>query len=839
MIANALLTDILFIGLGLFSPELPQMVEAAGRMAGGESKVEARMSPHGPLHYHWTNAAAGPGPDPRALLSSGRFDQVLMTESLPLVENLSRHETVDYIIRFRDLALRNNPDARVYLYESWPELKPGQMGDWRRSVAAGGLFWHAVINAVNEQPLAGSSTPPMRFIPLGQGLLALDDAIQAGRVPGLEGLDEVFADGRNLNGRGTYFAAMLFHAVLNNRDPTGLPVWLGRNRPATLDEAISTPMAEAMQRIALRVVREQSEPVSGLASAMRRAEAIIREARSDLWAPVMWQDSRDSYLTGVSRRGVAFNLTEINDWSTEQPFLDVFKTARPWFGHLPGQWGGFDDPELREAGYLDEDGWPRLVPPEVTHISTLILSGLDAGMISMAGRYVLRYEGEGRIEIEGRARDISYEPGRISFDYAPGPGSVLIHLRASDPENPVRDISVVRQDRIALADAGGLFNPDFLARLRGAELLRFMGWMRTNNSTMSHVRDLPEQEDYVWSTARGVPPEVMVALANELDLDPWFTLPHLAEDELVHEYARRVRDNLEPGRRAWVEFSNEIWNASFEQNRWAERKAIEEWGASGAAMQYGAYRAAQVADIWHEEFSPSAAGRLVRVVGTFTGWTGAENDMLMAPAWEQAAPDDWAPLAPRFDAYAITGYFHANLENPDRLALLRDTLEDSRIEAQRQAAGQGLKGPALEAYIDEHRFDLAIQRAIVELRAGALSGQPEGTVQWVIDKLFRHHNRAARKYDLDLVMYEGGTHVVASGPLLNDEELTRFLIALNYSPGMGDLYRQIMKGWRRYSDQPFNFYTAIGGPSEYGSWGNLRYLDDNNPRWDAISEAEE
>ncbi|MDB6176898.1 hypothetical protein PAF17_05180 [Paracoccus sp. Z330] len=840
MIGYALLTDILFIGLGLFAPELPQMVEAAGRMSGATTtRVEARLAPHGPLKFHWLNAAAGPGPDPRALLTSGRFDHVLMTETLPLIDNLDRHDSIEYAIRFRNLALRNNPNAQTYLYESWPELQSDRHGDWRRGVAAGGVFWRAVVKAVNEQPFAGSAAPPMRLIPMAQGLLELDDAIRAGRVPGLDALEQVFLDGHHLNGRGSYFAAMLLHAALSDEDPTGLPVWLGRNRPATLDEAITTPMAEAMQQIARRVIRDQNEPIAGLAAAMRRADAVVRETRSERRTQNLWQDPDASYLTGVERSGVAFNLSEINDWSAEQPFLDIFKTARPWVGHLPGQWGGFDAPELRAAGYLDEDGWPLRMPSEVTHISTMILSGLDAGMISMAGRYELRYRGDGRIELDGQARNVTYRPGHITFDYAPGQGTVLIHLRAINPNDPIHDISVVRQDRIALADAGRLFNPDFLARLRGAEMLRFMNWMRTNNSKMSLAEDLPEQEDYVWSTPRGVPPEVMVALANELDLDPWFTLPHLADDELVHEYARRVRDNLEPGRRAWIEFSNEIWNGSFEQNRWAERKAADEWGVEGAAMQYGAWRAAQVADIWNAEFAPSSAGRLVRVVGTFTGWTGAEDDMLMAPAWKQFDPDSWQPLARRFDAYAITGYFYANLEDPNRYALLESTLEASRAEARRRGAAQSLTGDELEAFVEDHRFDLAIRRVVTELRAGSLSGEPQGSVEWVIDELFRHHGRAARKYGLDLVMYEGGSHVVASGALADDEELTSFLVALNYAPGMGDLYRRLMRGWERFSDQPFNFYTAFGGPSRYGSWGVLRYLDDDNPRWRAISQERE
>lgn len=835
MIGFALLNDILFIGLGLFGPEMPQMVEAAGRMGGADTVVEARTGPQGPLDYQWLNAAAGPGADPRAALASGRIDQLLMTEVLPLEEHLAEHHSIEYATRFRNLALRGNPQAEAFVYEGWPVLPPGDRQGWRDAITASAPVWQAFVAAVNAEGRGAADAPPLRLIPLAQGLVALDLAIAAGQVPGLQDLGQIFRDGRQLNGRGTYFAAMLIHAALTGSDPAGLPVWLGRNRPATLEEAVTEPMAIAMQQIAWRVA--QAGP-GGDGAVLRQAQSLVNSTISDDSARLPWQDPDASYLTGVQRRGVAFNLSGISDWSSAQPFLDVFKTARPWFGHLPGQWGGFDEPEMRAAGYLDEHGWPLRMAPEITGMTTLILTGLDPRMISAAGRYVLRYRGNGRIELEGLARNISYETGRIAFDYAPGEGGVTIHLREIDPTDPLREISVVRQDRLALADAGQIFNPDFLARLRGAELLRFMDWMRTNNSRLVEPEDLPAPEDHIWSSARGVPPEVMVALANELDLDPWFTMPHLASDDLVRSYARRVRDHLEPGRRAWIEFSNEIWNWSFDQRQWADAQAQAAWGVPAAGMQYGAYRAAQVADIWAEEFAPSANGRLVRVVSTFGGAPGAEDEMLNAPAWKAADPEGWHPLADHFDAYAVTGYFHANLQDPQRLAMLRSAIAGSRQEAEEEADRRRLTGPARESYVRKHRFDRAIEQAVIELRAGSLSGQPEGSVQWVIDRLFRYHRRAASRYGLDLAMYEGGSHVVAPPAEAEDEELTAFLIALNYSPGMGNLYRRLMAGWRKVSDQPFTFYTAIDTPSQHGSWGTLRYLDDDNPRWDAVAGTE-
>lgn len=840
MIGFALLNDILFIGLGLFGPEMPRMVEAAGRMGGGDTVVEVRAGPQGPLDYQWLNAAAGPGTDPRAVLASGRIDQLVMTEALPLEKRLVDNQTVEYATRFRDLALRGNPAAQTFLYEGWPVLTPGDHRDWRAAIAASAPVWQALVAAVNRQGGHGDAAPQMRLIPLAQGLAALDDEIAAGAVPGLDDMSQIFGDGQRLSGRGTYFAAMLIHAALGDADPLGLPVWLGRSRAATLDEAVTEPMAAALQRIAWRVVRSAQDAPEPGGRLMRDAVQLVNSTIQEDQPHLIWQDADASYLTGVQRPGVGFNLAGINDWMPSQPFLDVFKTARPWTGHLPGQWGGVDEAQLRADGHLDAHGWPLRMAPEITHMTTLILTGINPDMISASGRYVLRYKGQGSIQVEGRlARNVTHEDGWIAFDYLPGEGSVSIHVTRIDPADPLRDISVVRQDRLALADAGQIFNPDFLARLRGAELLRFMDWMSTNNSRLVTPDEIPDVADYVWSSARGVPPEVIVALANELDLDPWFTMPHLANDDFVRSYARRVRDNLEPGRRAWVEFSNEVWNWTFDQRQWADAEAEAAWGVPGAGMQYGAYRAAQVADIWAEEFAPSASARLVRVVSTFTGATGAEDEMLAAPAWKAADPEGWRPLAGHFDAYGVTGYFHAPFGDPDWLAGLRRRMAESRRLAEVEADRRGLAGAARDGYVRDHRFDDVIPRLLAELRGARLVGQREGSVQWVIDSLFRHHSRAAARLGLELVMYEGGNHVVAPPTEYDDEELTALLIALNYSPGMAPLYRQLVAGWQRYSDQPFNFFTAIEAPSQYGSWGALRYLDDDNPRWHAIAGPEE
>src|SRR5690606_7033388 len=125
--------------------------------------------------------------------------------------------------------------------------------------------------------------------------------------------------------------------------------------------------------------------------------------------------------------------------------------------------------------------------------------------------------------------DVRYAPGEVRFDFTPGPGYVDIRIQRTDPADPVRAITVVREDRIAAFDAGALFNPEWLALLDGFSALRFMDWMLTNNSTQSAWANRPRPGDYSFAE-NGVALEYMIALANELKADPWFSIPHLADD---------------------------------------------------------------------------------------------------------------------------------------------------------------------------------------------------------------------------------------------------------------------------------------------------------------------
>jgi hypothetical protein len=310
-----------------------------------------------------------------------------------------------------------------------------------------------------------------------------------------------------------------------------------------------------------------------------------------------------------------------------------------------------------------------------------------------------------------------------------------------------------------------------------------------------------------------VPVEVQVALANELAADPWFTIPHKAEDALVREMAEVAARDLAAGLTAHVEYSNEVWNWQFAQARWAEEQGRARWGQDGTWLQYYGLRAAEVARIWRAVFA-ARPDSLRTVIATQTGAPGVEAQILDAPLVQGEGKP---PPHEAFDAYAVTGYFAALLGSEEKAPMVRHWLEEARAA-------------------DPFRpFEAALPRAAAELQGGAESDNPEDTLDRLLGEVLPYHAGVAARYGLELMMYEGGTHVVGMGPVVDDPEMTEFFKALNYSPQMGALYARLLEGWASISDAPFMAFVDIYAPNKWGSWGALRHLGDDNPRWQALA----
>jgi len=335
-----------------------------------------------------------------------------------------------------------------------------------------------------------------------------------------------------------------------------------------------------------------------------------------------------------------------------------------------------------------------------------------------------------------------------------------------------------------------------------------MDWMTTNGSPQKDWADRPTLDDSTWAR-KGAPVEAMVALANETGTSPWFTIPHQATDEYIANFAAYVRDHLDPKLKAYVEYSNEVWNWQFPQAYYAVAQAQARWGdrliGNAGWKQWYGMRSAQTADLWKATFG-AEKDRVVSVITTQTAWKGLEDPILTTPSW---VAEGHAPAWKSFDAYSVSGYFGGNLGSAENTATIKSWMTDT-----------------------DGGFGKALQQLSV---GGLLPGDNQFSVADTI-KSFQYHADVAQKYGLNMVAYEGGQHLVGVGGVENDPELANFLVELNRRPEMQGLYTQLLDGWKQSGGTLFNHFVDVSTPGKWGSWGSLESITQpTSPKYAALT----
>jgi hypothetical protein len=723
------------------------------------------------------------------------------------------------------------PGTPVYIYEGWAEMAgvargfPPSRRGLRRYHAFNTGDYHDWYETLRDDLRAEQPEADVRLIPVARIL-----GVLLGRGGPLEDMpaEALYVDDAPHGTPSLYFlAAMITYAAIYEAPPPA-----GYEPPESLhpDVVAAYPaLASAIwDAVSGAGIFEEAAARPSAPDDTRTAEADAADDAAPAAEDPLPPRGRVALPEGGARPeglpALAMNINGISDWSTQHPFIDRMKSARQWVGHLPGQWGGVTIEELRAEGVLDPDGWPLRIPERVERLESLLLTDQPEEATHLRGTYIVTWKGEGDLKLTGRAQRVRYGDHEAEFDYSPGEGAVGIALGATDPDDPIRDIHVIREDQRDLHEAGVIFNPAWIETVHDLRSIRFMDWMVTNGSPVQGWDDRPRTSDFSY-TSWGVPLEVMLALANQIGVDPWFTMPHQADDAYIRRFAEAVRDGLDPRLKAHVEYSNEVWNFIFPQAEWAQAQADALWGRSEAGwMQYYGLRAAQVMTIWSDVFGDEVADRLVRVVATHTGWPGLEENILVAPlAYLQLG---YAP-AEVFDAYAVTGYFGYEMGGEEMAPQMDDWLERSEAQARAEGERQGLRRVALREYVRAHRYEAAVAPVALALL--------EGSLRELTDEIFPYQAAVAEASDLRLVMYEGGTHLTAQLPRVNDERLTGFFEYFNYTPEMAKLYETLLTGYVAAGGTLFNGFVDVAQPSKWGSWGALRHLQDDNPRWDMLA----
>ena len=492
------------------------------------------------------------------------------------------------------------------------------------------------------------------------------------------------------------------------------------------------------------------------------------------------------------------NLNGINDWSTQVPFIDRFKSSRQWITQTDGVWNTKENHLLD----LDENGWVKSLPaledvPQYNYVST-IFTNLDQG------RYIVLYDGEGEIQYSNQAIDqASSIDGRDVINIGSNQ-SLTITIAETDPNQTVdylRNIRLIPEAYESRYETE-TFNPTFLETTQPYHTLRFMDWMKTNHSTQGEWSERPTLEDSTWSTL-GAPVEVMVELANTLDVDPWFTMPHMATDEYVTNFATYVRDNLEPERTVYVEYSNEVWNWQFTQARWVDQQAKNDPNFNGNWMNWFGKRTTEITEIWDQVFEET--GQKERVMGVMAAQAANRWTAQQALNYDSWSTENKTHADYGIDAIAIAPYFGGYL-------------------------GKNSNQAEVETWTLDQLFDELTQGGVIS------DGPTGGALQKAYDNMANYADLAQQE-GLELLAYEGGQHLVGHGGVENNQTITDLFIAANSDPRMGELYKEYFSNWYQQGGGLFMHFTDVGEPSKWGSWGTLESIDEaGSPKYDALMD---
>jgi hypothetical protein len=379
------------------------------------------------------------------------------------------------------------------------------------------------------------------------------------------------------------------------------------------------------------------------------------------------------------------------------------------------------------------------------------------------GDFICRYQGSGVVDVAGAATNVTTAAGTVKFSVAPTyPNGSPVRLSWTvDPSNYIRNMDC----REASASTTASIAPEFLSAASNFKVVRFMKWQPATEGNWPvtwATRNKPGDGDFTGKD--GVPVELIVDAANQLNADPFVTIPWNADNDYITRFATYVRDNMAPGHQVYVETSNEVWNwvypvatQSCNEAKAEGLLSAEGTGAPGCLGERYAERTRQVMAIWSNVF----AGQMNRLVRVF--------------AWQHVQPY-WS----------------------DKLLAYQDTYKS--VDALATAPYFGHEAPTWTA-----------GQSLDTIMNTLLPTKVDEAVSFGVEQ-----KAVAQKYGLRYVTYEAGQHVV-----LPDNQA--LLQQIELDPRMYGLYKRFIGGWQSKVGDTLTLFNLTGGFIGGGQWGMWQY----------------
>ncbi len=523
-----------------------------------------------------------------------------------------------------------------------------------------------------------------------------------------------------------------------------------------------------------------------------------------------------------AKSGLGVNLEEFVDFAVAYPLTDFFKQSRPW---ITASQTVFDTDDADQLD-LDADGWVQSLPacaagdPQQFCIARTVLN--SGNLAWPNGRYLVLYEGSGTIDYGIGAQKIVAEsaPGR---DVLQVNGNQIWRLditaTAAAP-NHVRNIRVLPPDFDPAIAAVPRFHPDFLAELTPYRTLRFMDWMKTNGggffggpNEQENFADRAQLTDAHWGREEGMPLEVMIELANVVDGEPWFTLPHRANNAYIDGFAQMVLAQLDAGRRVYVENSNEVWNSAFPQGGEIEARGNLLYGNLGdpfiRRLNAHGQRTAEICLRFKAVFG-AQANRVTCTIGAqaanaFTQTEAADCPLAVQTGQRATACHD------DIDAVAIAPYF----SNYTNLPVNQDEIELWTLD---QLFTEISEGGQLQDVFPDVATPCTENFPPVLTEPCPISSLEE-VMPWLAA-----HKASANTRGLAVIAYEGGQHLVGVFGVENNSAITALFTSANRDSRMRPIYEAYLQEWKDGGGELFAVFALSGSYTRFGSWGMVETL---------------
>ncbi|WP_420141344.1 hypothetical protein [Sphingomonas sp.] len=417
---------------------------------------------------------------------------------------------------------------------------------------------------------------------------------------------------------------------------------------------------------------------------------------------------------------LGMNLSPLNYWTPGPPHLDWTREGSEW---RPGN------------GYLT-----RMLP--------LPPQG-EEFLVSWTGRV-------GRVRIP-RTTTIAQGSNYLRIKAAPEAASIQtmpMMVYGADVNNPPV-VSMVPAKHVAEWKAGKTWDPTFLEAIDGFSVLRFKDWQSTDRL------DNP-----------GLPLAECLALANDLNVRPWVCIRHTASDAEIRAFLSALSKSRN---KPIVEYSNEVWNWSYAQSKYALAQAKAAWGETGHWQQWYGQRCGEIAKM--------ARGSGYEIV---LG-TQPANPRLGAMVWKGV--DMSGARNEDFGAWISSFYVTGTLTSTD------GPLVDLAARDDIDGAVANLIGTPSDA---ENRI----------LSVGGLRKQ------------YAAQAAIAREHGLRLIGYEGNTHLhVSRFPKEVQEQLVAFVDTLMHDPRSAKVMEANLDAWAEAGGEDACIYNMSSPATRNGFFG--------------------